>query len=244
MDFQSGKAVSGKAHVRLLAGAMLAGVMGLSYVAVAATLPEPPAPPSPPEALAAPVPPVPPAPPAPPAVERNVVIVERHGPDGENAASHIRTVTRDGKTFVFETDKPMSDAEVERRIAEAEARSPPVPPVPPVPGRDMRRVQQRVVVMNDKGEGVTDVITEEAGRCHAGAVLSDVDTSAQEDGKVTRVRIRMCGTHGEIEKHARAEAVRGLRSARDDIARDMSLSDTIRKEILKDLDEELARLKS
>jgi hypothetical protein len=178
-------------------------------------------------------------------MERSVVIVERHGPDGESDAAHVRTVTRDGKTFVFKTDAPLSDQEVERRIADAEARIPPVPLAPDaMPANDMRRVQQRVIVLNDEDEEVTDVITEEGESCQGRKAFSDVDSSAQDNGKVTRVRIRMCGSHDDIEKHARAEAMQGVRKARDEIAHDRSLSDAIRKEILKDLDAELARMKS
>lgn len=239
MKSQSGKSVSSRIRAGVLAGVALVLLTGASVGAGAASVVEPPRPPAPPVA------PLPPTPPPAPMVARNVVIVERHGPDGENDAAHIRTITRDGKTFVFKTDTPLSDEEVERRVADADARIPPVPPAPDaMSGRNLRRVQQRVIVLNDKDEEVTDVIAEEGERCQGRKVFSDVDSSAEDDGKVTRVRIRMCGSQDDIEKHARAEAMQGVRKARDEIARDRSLSDAIRKEILKDLDAELARMKS
>lgn len=48
---------------------------------------------------------------------------------------------------------------------------------------------------------------------------------------------------GEIGKQAMADAVDGVRKARDEIARDRDLPGSTRKEALKELDAELARLK-
>ena len=216
----------------LLAGAVLAVTAG--SVAIAA-VDAPPAPP------ALPTPPAPPAPPMPPESGPRVVIVEKHG--GEGGRDYVRTVTRDGKTFVFQTDRELSDEEVERRVEDAENRLPPVPPMPPVAdGASHRVTKQRVVVMNDNGETVTDVVTEEGARCRGEGVMSDVDTSAQDGGKLTRVRLRICGGPEGIAQHARSEAIAGVRQAREEIARDKSLSDAIRRQVLKELDAEMARL--
>ncbi len=44
-------------------------------------------------------------------------------------------------------------------------------------------MKQRVVVVNDKGEEVTDVVTEESDEhCNGPHVISDVDTSAKAGG--------------------------------------------------------------
>lgn len=221
----------------LLAGAVLAVTAG-SVAFGAVDAPTPPAPPAPPS------PPAPPAPPAPPEMARQIVIVEKQG--GDDGKEYVRTIMRDGKTFVFQTDRPLSDAEVEQRVAAAEARIPPIPPVPPVPplaGHDHRVMKQRVIVLDDKGEGITDVVTEQGDEhCKGKDAISNVDTSAEENGKLTRVRIRMCGTPGEIEKHAMAQALKGVREAREEIARDKSLSDSIRKGVLRELDAEIERL--
>jgi hypothetical protein len=173
---------------------------------------------------------------------QQIVIVERHG--GEDGQEYVRTVTRDGKTFVFKSDKPMSDADIEAKIARAEAGIPPVPPIPPVAGKGERRMQQRVIVINGENEGVTDIVSESADRCKGEANLADVDAHEEKDGKVTRVRIRTCGSEAEIEKHAMAEAIKGIREAREEIARDKSLSDKIRKQVLDELDAEMAKLKA
>ncbi len=62
-----------------------------------------------------PLPPHPPALPPSPALQepaQQVVIVERHGDD--DGKDYVRTITRDGATFVFQTDHAMSDAEVQQ----------------------------------------------------------------------------------------------------------------------------------
>ncbi|CAH0496877.1 hypothetical protein [Novosphingobium sp. CECT 9465] len=212
----------------LLAGAVLAVTAGtVAYGAAQAPVP--------------PVPPAPPTPPAPPAVGKQIVIVEKHG--DANGREYVRTITRDGKTFVFQTDKALSDLEVEQRIASAEERIPPLPPVPPVADGGHRVMKQRVIVVDDRGEQVTDVVTEEADRCDGKEIVSNVDTSSEADGKLTRVRVRMCGTPGEIGKQARAQAAEGIANARAEIARDKGLPESTRQQVLKELDAELARLK-
>ncbi len=222
-----------RSKVFWLAGATLALTAGTVAVS-AADLVAPPAPPAPPS------PPSPPSPPAFENTEHRVVIVEKHG--GSDGKDYIRTITRDGKTFVFQTDRELSDDEVEQRINDAESRIPPVPSV--ADGTNRRVMKQRIVVMNDKGEDVTDVVTEESEHCKGKGAVSDVDSSAENDGKLTRVRVRFCGAPEGMEKHAMAEALKGVRQARDEIASDKSLSESIRGQILNDLDAEIARLSS
>lgn len=172
---------------------------------------------------------------------RQIVIVEKHG--GEDGKEYVRTIARDGKTFVFQTDRPLSDAEVEQRVAAADARIPPIPPLPPMAGEDHRMMKQRVIVLDDSGEGITDVVTEHGGsHCTDKDAISDIDTTAEENGKLTRARIRMCGTPGDMEKHAMAQALKGVREAREEIAGDKSLSNEIRKNVLRELDAEIERL--
>lgn len=195
---------------------------------------------------AVPAPPAPTSPPSPPDFQNDqhrVVIIDKTAKSG--GKDYVRTITRDGTTYVFQTDRQLSDDEIEQRIADAGSHLPPIPPVPPVADGSHRRImKQRVVVMNDKGEDVTDVVTEESEHCKGKNAVSDVDTSEENDGKLTRVRVRICGAPAGLEQHAMAEALKGVRQARDEIASDKSLSDSIRGQILKDLDAEIARLSS
>ncbi len=173
--------------------------------------------------------------------DHRIVIVEKHGRSAEKG--YVRTITRDGKAFVFQTDRQLSDDEIMQRIADAESRIPPAPPVPPVADGSNRRVMtQRVVVMNDNDEDVTDVVTEESDHCKGKGGVSDVESAEENDGKLTRIRVRICSAPQGPEKHAMAEAINGVRQARDEIASDKSLSESIRRQIIKDLDAEIARL--
>ena len=52
--------------------------------------------------------------------DKQIVIVEKHG--GGNGDESVRTVTRDGKTFIFQTDKVLTYAEVEQRITARQRR--------------------------------------------------------------------------------------------------------------------------
>lgn len=189
----------------------------------------------------APVPPAPPALPEAPANGQHIVIVEKHGDiDGHE---YVRTVTRDGKTYTFQTDKALSEAELERRIASAEAGIAPLDPVAPVIAGPHPGVKRRVIVLNQNGQRVTDVATVEGDSCIGKDVVSNVDTSSEADGQLTRVRVQMCDNSGEIGKQAKADAATGIAEARAEIARDMDLPEAARKKAIQELDAELARLK-
>ena len=211
-----------------LAAALLACGAALAAVPLAQALAEP-APPAPP------LPPSPPRAPEAPRMEQHVVIVNTDGnidDEDDEAGLNTRVVTRDGKTFVFKTKEKLSDAELERRVAEAEAAIPAVPPVPPVPGVDGRRVEKRVIVRHADGD--VDVAQFDCD----GKDGANIDTSAEEGGKKTRVKIRVCGD-GEGSTD---EALQAVRDARARIASDSSMSDKMRAEILGELDAEIARL--
>jgi hypothetical protein len=200
------------------------------------------------QALADPVPPAPPVAPAPPEaplpphMEKRVVIINHTGEPGaeagNEAGAHTRVITRDGKTIVIKTDKPLSDEEIERRIADAEAGAEtgmPAPPEPPLPpGAQGRRIEKRIVVRDGAGGEEIDIADQD---CAANRI-SEVDASGEQDGKRTRVKIRICGDDGE----RMADAVAAVRRARDDVAKDASLPADVRTQILGELDAEIARL--
>ena len=83
--------------------------------------------------------PAPPAPPSVPAInltapavgEKKVVIVqqERHA----GGAGHTVTIQRNGRTYVFTTDKELTPAEVDARIAKVDAEVAKLPPLPAKP---------------------------------------------------------------------------------------------------------------
>ncbi|OYZ35921.1 MAG: hypothetical protein B7Y31_10875, partial [Novosphingobium sp. 16-62-11] len=147
-----------KRNVKL--GMVLGAGLMVSVGAMAQALPEaPPTPPAPPAPPAHPVPPIPPSPPAIAEGHARVVVVEHH--EGVHGAAHVRTATRDGKTFVLKTHTPLSDEEFERRIAKAED------DLPQVPEQSLHHKEHRIVVVKDSKSGAKTVIDEGRIERHA-----------------------------------------------------------------------------
>lgn len=225
----------------LLAGAALALPLtaSISYAAAQDTA----APPAPPAAPAAPA--APEAPAAPKIVkEHRIVIVERNGDKQDESDLKTRVIEKDGKTIVIKTDKALSEAEIDAKVEKALAALPDLPDmpdVPPVPGNGERRV----IVKRIHGEGAPHVMAwsgkDDANiaiACADGAKTSNFEAEGKSaDGKKQKVMLRFCSAGA-----AMAKAADGLRSARDRISKDDKLSPSIREEIVKELDAEIARL--
>lgn len=214
---------------RLAAAALACGLV-LAALPLASALAEAPTPPAPPVAPAAP---------EGPRAEHRVMIIDTEGGDAqaEDGAVSTRVITRDGKTIIIKTSKAISDEEVERRVAEAEAS---MPPVPPAPGLAEQRREKRVIIRHgsdeagDPGEDV-ELVTRQCDH-----PMTDVDTSGEQDGKRTRIKVRVCGDgHGNGDM---AGALDAVRKARADVAADAGIPADLRAKILGELDTEIARL--
>lgn len=217
-----------------------------------------------------PTPPDAPAAPDAPKVERKVhrvVIVEKHG-DGKHDEAKLKTrvIERGGKTIVIKTDKDLTEAEVEAKIAKVEADMlvmPPEPPMPPAKPGEPRTVRKVIVMSGDgehmvhgpAGEGPqirTMRIHKDGAEAHAlamaggGADCKDASTSntvsaaTDKDGKKQVVRVRICGKGDPAM--ASAHALAGLKSARDRISGNGDMSAEIKAKVLEELDREIAKL--
>lgn len=186
------------------------------------------------EAPPAPVPPEPPAPPAPPApplpasvqgvadvdepqsVEEE--IDELASPDGKHEVHKRRIVIhRDEKMT------PEERAALRARLAE-----------------DMQEMRIELAEAREAHKAAMIRLKDEMGEITTIEVKcsqSDDPVSESVDPKGKKV-IKICKT--AIDAHARA----GLAAARAEIAADREMSDDIRAEVLKALDEELARMSS
>jgi len=187
------------------------------------------------QALAEPAPPAAPAAP----VEKRVVIIRHEGGEvadvsSEAPGAQTRVITREGKTIVIRSTAPLSDEEIERHIASAEAGipQPPEPPTPPVPGQ---RTEKRIVIREGAGAGREDIDVE--GSCAANEV-ANVDSTGDKDGKHTRMRIRICSNEGETP----VQALAAVRRARADVAANGDIPDSVKSDVLGQLDREIARL--
>ncbi len=177
--------------------------------------------------------------------ESRIVMIEHHGAgEVDESKLHTKVITRDGKTIVLKTDKPLTDAEVEQRIARAEAEMP-APPVPPVDGAAIsdKTNSRQVIIMHRDGsdhggsQAMAFATAEAAAACANGTEASNIDVSEDDDGKRQMIKLRFCG-HSD----GRAQALEAIRKARAEMSNDENLSPAIRQKVLRQLDAEIERL--
>lgn len=251
-----------KTRRRLGRGLLIGAALALPLTAtIGYAAPDMPAPPAAPEAPSAP---------DAPKVERKVhrvVIVEKRG-DGEHddAKFKTRVIERGGKTIVIKTDKDLTEAEVEAKIAKVEAdmlAMPPEPPMPPAAPGEPRQIR-KIIMMSSDGEHVIHGLGGEgpqvrtmrihrdgseahaiavaggAAACKDAATNNEVSATTDKDGKKQVMRIRICGKGDPAM--ASAHALGGLKSARARIAGNAEMSAEIKAKVLEELDREIARL--
>lgn len=224
----------------LIAAGVLALPLTASVTYAASTVAEPPAPPAAPEAPEAPEAPTPPEAPLPPEAPQGpgqIVIVEHSGKgDARDAKMHTRTVTRDGKTIVIKTDQPLSDAELEAKLAEVEKNAAEAEAKGRAAEAAGRSIERQMFVLN--GVGPHPAAAQSVSfSCGNGSELSKVEALSNEGGKPQKVMIRFCGQH-----EAMAQAIEGIRMARSRIEADDRMPADIKQQVLKQLQAEIDRL--
>ena len=175
---------------------------------------------------------------------------------GQDASGgEVTKVERDGKTFIFRTDKKLSPEEVEKLIDGAEkSREEAEDAVAqadsakgaegdtPAPAK-IRRVETiRVMGDMDIASYIPEIdIREMTKDCREGQPVT-TDVSGFDGKQKSHVRLVMCGK-GQA-KLARAEATKGLREARDEIAKDKEMPKGVRKDVVKQLDLQIRKLET
>ncbi len=175
---------------------------------------------------------------------------------GQDAlGGEVTKVERDGKTFIFRADKKLSPEEVEKLIDEAEkSREEAEDAVAqadsakgaegdtPAPAK-IRRVETiRVMGDMDIASYIPEIdIREMTKDCRDGQPVT-TDVSGFDGKQKSRVRLVMCGK-GQA-KLARAEAIKGLREARNEIAKDKEMPKGVRKDVVKQLDLQIRKLEA
>jgi bla regulator protein BlaR1 len=178
-------------------------------------------------------------------------------------------IERDGRTIVLKTPQPVSDQEAEARVAKAEAsmaaaeklagHSTTTEVTSDGEGTTTAKVKKVMMVRHD-GHPVAAQAGEsrivhtfvssgqdgewaehgEAG-AHAMACkegqMHEANAIADKDGKKQVVKVKLCA-----KGHDMAQALTGLRKAREKVAADSTLPGELKAEVLKELDEEIARL--
>lgn len=203
-----------------------------------------------------------------PKIEKHKVkIVKIKGGDDmtvvrEGEGDFVKKVERDGKTFVFHTDKELSDADIERMIAEAEksrieamkaagdaeeqARvaegEAQVAQAAQVQAEKARIIAMRRIEGMNPSAFVPDIdIKEITKNCREGQPVT-TNVEGFDGQSRSKVKIVMCGK-GQA-KLARAEAISGLKEARDDIADDEDMPEKVRKDVMAKLDEQIRKMES
>lgn len=194
----------------LLAGAALALPLTASVTyAAAQDAVDPPAPPAPPAAPAAPE-----APEA-PAAPHIMIIDHRDGADPKDPKLATRVIEKDGKTIVIKTAKPLSDAEIEQRIAKAEASMKDAEAMVWSSTEKGGDGKHKIITMVRTGEGKDDkvqvrenhrvmVLSGDSVAISGDGPASSIATFRNKDGKptsfamVTSGDVKACADGGEV----------------------------------------------
>ena len=221
----------------LAASAALALPLTATVVYAGQDAPEP--------APVAPAAPEAPTPPEAKKVEKRIIVM--HHEDGDHADQEGKTkferkLERDGKTIVIRSDKPIDEAELEAKLEKLEKH---VHVERLLHEGDSGEKRMRKFVIHDlDGKGPHDghALAFAMAKCKDGPVIADADAS-RESGDATartinRTRIVLCGKEG----HGPVEALAKVRAARDRIAASDKISAEMRADILRQLDESIARL--
>jgi hypothetical protein len=201
--------------------------------------------------------------------EVKVIRVNRDGKDvhviaHDGDGKEVTKIERDGKTFIFRTDKKLSEVEVENMVAEAEK---------------SREDADEALVLAEEARGEAEAARGEAEaaraeadvmrghadamRVHAVAMaanyipeidIREVTKNCREGQPVTtnvegfdcsskaRIKIVMCGK-GQA-KIARLEALKGLKEARSEIRDETDMPKDVRKDVMKKLEQEIRKLEA
>ncbi len=233
---------------------------------VAPIAPETPAAPYAPAAPAEPA-----APAAPPVPVKIVTISLGTVTDGKAKGKNVQKIMRNGTTFVFRSEKPLSETEIAKLIADAQ---------------EARGEADIAMIEADKARGEADKAMAEAngaqGEADAARASADVARGIAEGNRVramrfasayvpeidikeitkncaagqpvttdvqgfggtnkSRIKLVMCGK-GQA-RIAKLEAIKGLREARNEIGNDKDMPDGVRKDVVKQLDVQIRKLEA
>ncbi len=183
------------------------------------------------------------APDVPKVVKKVIVIQHNDGEHGDDDKLVTRTIERDGTTIVIKSDHPISEAELEAKLARIDVDIPDLPDLPDIPvvrvieDKDGKKIERRVIVRHGDGGGPRVIALGDRDLACADAAVREVSAATDQDGKKERVRMRFC--HAAA---AESHALEAMKKARDSIGRNHGLSDEIRAKVLEELDREIENM--
>jgi bla regulator protein blaR1 len=177
---------------------------------------------------------------------------------GDADTPFVKTIEKDGKTIVLRSSKEMSDAEIDKLVAEAEeSRAKAEAEWGEAEAARGEAEAARGEAEAAKGEAqaaramadgqlafamamIPEIdIREVRGNCKEGHPVS-TDVNGFDGKNKSRVRIVMCGK-GQA-KQARLEAIKGLQEAQREVESDKDIPDSIRKSVLDSLEKQIDRM--
>jgi beta-lactamase regulating signal transducer with metallopeptidase domain len=174
----------------------------------------------------------------------------------DESGGEVTKVERGGKTFIFRTDKKLSPEEVVKLIDGAEkSREEAEDAVAqadsakgaegntPAPAK-IRRVETiRVMGGMDIASYIPEIdIREMTKDCREGQPVT-TDVRGFDGKQKSHVRLVMCGK-GLVPHKTLAEAIKGLREARNEIEKDKEMPKGVRQDVVKQIDLQIRKLEA
>ncbi|MVZ96183.1 hypothetical protein EUU23_00515 [Sphingorhabdus sp. IMCC26285] len=183
------------------------------------------------------------------------VDVIAHDGDGKE----VTKVERDGRTFIFRTDKKLSENEVEKMVSEAEKSA---ADAEKQFGEQGQGKAVKIVRVNKDRKLVDeddDAVHFSVDQLEISSYIPEIDIrevtmGCKEGQPVTtdvigfdgknksKIKLVLCGK-GQA-KIARASAIEGLRDARENVRNDADIPESVRKDVVEKLEEQIRKLEA
>lgn len=181
---------------------------------------------------------------------------------GESETPFVKKIEKDGKTIILRSNKELSEADVAKMVAEAEATRAKAQwhaadgekkkamvirvnsdgkRANPADGDLMHFVVDEVVIppMPPVAPGAPEAVRKLHVKCDEGELLT-TNVEGMDGDRKARVKIAMCAkAHAKL---ARTHAIQGLKEARESIKRDPEMPESIRKSVMENLQEQIEKL--
>lgn len=181
---------------------------------------------------------------------------------GESETPFVKKIEKDGKTIILRSNKELSEADVAKMVAEAEATRAKAQwhaadgekkkamvirvnsdgkRANPADGDLMHFVVDEVVIppMPPVAPGAPAAVRKLHVKCDEGELLT-TNVEGMDGDRKARVKIAMCAkAHAKL---ARTHAIQGLKEARESIKRDPEMPESIRKSVMENLQEQIEKL--
>ncbi|MFN3748522.1 MAG: M56 family metallopeptidase [Sphingorhabdus sp.] len=194
-----------------------------------------------------------------------IIVKDTEGKDvtvnvsGDEETPFVRKIEKDGKTIILRSTKELTKADVEKMLAEAEASRAKAEAmaadsekktamfikvnkdgkVIDAKGADYMHFVVDEVVVSPMAPGAPTGTRKIMIKCDDGEIVTS-DVEGKDGDRKAHVKIATCAkAHAMM---ARAQAILGLKEARDSINRDPEMPESVRKSVIESLEEQLEKL--